>query len=136
MALKAVNIGEREILKKIVGDTGDTLWLRLFDNDVTPAEGDTNNTYSESDGSGYTQIGLKGDSWTISTEAGDTTHADYAQQTFTYSGGDTLYGYYVMEKSGYEGDSVVLMAEKFTDGPYTIPGGGGTVKITPKIQLD
>lgn len=140
MALKVTNLGEVELLNRILnpgGDSvGDTLWLRLYDNDITPAEGDTNTTYSESGGTGYGEINLRGDSWTITTEGGDTTHADYAQQTFTYSGGDTCYGYLIVEKAGYGGDSVIVIAERFSDGPYTIPGGGGTIKVTPRIELE
>jgi hypothetical protein len=139
MALLAPNAGEREMLARIVGShapgAGDTLFLRLFDNDVTPAEGDTMGTVSESDGTGYAAIALLGDSWTISTAGGDTTSATYAQQTFTYTAGDTLYGYYITTFDE-GGDSVLFWHEEFSDGPYTIPGGGGTVKVTPRIQLD
>ena len=147
MALLAGNQGETLMLKRILGDqrsgdtTGDTLFLRLYDGDTTPTEGDTWLKYSESDGSGYAAIAVPGDStsgfpgWTYATGAGDTVSATFAQQTFTYSAGDTLYGYYVTSRDA-AGDTTVLWAELFTDGPYTIPGGGGTVKVTPKISLD
>jgi len=139
MALKATNQGELEMLARIVMKSspgaGDTLMLRLYDNDITPAEGDTFLTMSESDGAGYEAIPMTAASWTISTGGGDTTSATYAQQTFTYSGGDTLYGYYFTTKTE-GGDTILYWSERFSDGPYTIPGGGGTVKITPRIQLD
>ena len=147
MALLAGNEGEILMLKRILGDqgsgdtTGDSLFLRLYDNDYTPLEGDTWLSFSESDGTGYAAIAIPGDSsggsgWTYATGGGDTVSATYAQQTFTYTAGDTLYGYYVTTRDGATGDTTVLWAEKFTDGPYTIPGGGGTVKITPRVQLD
>lgn len=139
MALLANNLGEKEMLKRIIGSAGDTLWLRLYDNNVVPAEGDTYGTYSESGGTGYGEINLRGDSWTITTEVGDTTHADYAQQTFTYTAGDTLYGYYLVAKTAdaeYGGDTVILISERFTGAPFVIPGGGGSVKISPKIQME
>ena len=148
MALLAGNQGEELMLKRILGDqgsgdtTGDTLFLRLYDGDTTPTEGDTWLKYSESDGTGYAAIAIPGDTaggsgWTYTTGAapGDTVAATFAQQTFTYSGGDTLYGYYVTSRDAL-GDTTVLWAEKFTDGPYTIPIGGGTVKVTPKISID
>ena len=135
MALLAPNAGEREMLKRIVGDTGDNLTLRLYDNDITPAEGDTIGTYSISGGTGYGDTLLTGDSWTIETAAGDTTAATYAQKSFVYTGGDTVYGYYIMGLDS-AGDSVVLIAEKFSDGHYTIPSGGGTINITPRIELE
>lgn len=142
MALLVGNIGETLMLKRLLGQqafgdtTGDSLYLRLFDNDYTPVEGDSIGAFTESDGTGYAAIWLKGDSWTYAEGGGDTVSATYAQQTFTYSGGDTLYGYYITTRDGDNGDTTVYWAEKFTDGPYTIPGGGGTVKVTPKVQLD
>jgi len=147
MALLAGNQGEILMLKRILGsqssgDTlGDSLFLRLYKNNYTPIEGDTWLSFTESDGTGYAAIAVPGDSalgsgWTYATAAGDTVSATYTQQTFTYSGGDTLYGYYVTTRDGATGDTTVLWAEEFTDGPYTIPSGGGTIKITPKIQLD
>ena len=146
MALLAGNLGETLMLKRILGDqrsgdtTGDTLFLRLYDNDYTPVEGDTWLSFSESDGTGYAAIAIPGDTaggsgWTYATGGGDTVSATFAQQTFTYTAGDTLYGYYVSSKDA-AGDTTVMWAEKFTDGPYTIPSGGGTIKVTPKIQLD
>jgi hypothetical protein len=147
MALLAGNQGEVLMLKRILGNqksgdtTGDSVTLRLYDNNYTPVEGDTWLAFSQSGGSGYAAIEIPGDTvggsgWTYATGAGDTTSAVYAQQTFTYSGGDTLYGYYVTTRDGATGDTTVLWAEEFTDGPYTIPAGGGTVKVTPKLQLD
>tara|TARA_Y100000310_G_scaffold343310_2_gene450329 strand:+ start:1324 stop:1767 length:444 start_codon:yes stop_codon:yes gene_type:complete len=147
MALLAGNESEVLMLKRILGDqrsgdtTGDTLFLRLYDNNITPVEGDTWLTYSESDGTGYASVAIPGDTsggpgWTYATGGGDTVSATYAQQTFTYTGGDTIYGYYVSTRDGETGDTVVLWSERFSDGPYTIPGGGGTIKVTPKVQLD
>jgi hypothetical protein len=140
MALNVNNVAEQEMLLRIVGGTdptsaGDTLMLRLYDADKTPGEGDTFLDYSESDGDGYAAIALLGDSFTIDTGIGDTSYATYAQQTFTYTGGDTLYGYHVTTVNG-AGDTILYFAEKFSDGPYTIPSGGGTIKITPRVQLD
>jgi len=33
-------------------------------------------------------------------------------------------------------DSILMWAEKFVDGPYIIPAGGGTIKITPRIIMN
>jgi hypothetical protein len=104
--------------------------LKLYTNNLTPAEGDLYASYTESTGTGYTSITLTGSSWTVNTAAGTTT-AEYAQQTFTYTGAETnIYGYYVTQSTTH-----ILWSERFTDGPYSIPSGGGSVKITPKIEL-
>jgi len=136
MALLVPDVGEVELLKRMLNYTGATVLnvaLRLYTNNLTPAEGDNLASYTESTGTGYGAITLTGSSWTIATVAGTTT-AEYAQQTFTYTGAEAnIYGYYVTEK--FTTPTLVLWAERFTDGPYSIPSGGGSVKITPKIEL-
>ena len=146
MALLANNLGETLMLKRILGEQsqgdtdGDTVFLRLYRGDTTPVEGDSAAKFTQSTGTGYAAIAIPGDTtggsgWTYATGDGDTVSATFAQQTFTYSDGDTLYGYYVTTTDDV-GDTIVLWAELFTDGPYTIPGGGGTVKVTPYVSLD
>lgn len=141
MALLAPNEGEVEILRRMVMAhipvAGDTLKLRLYKNNKTPAEGDTFLQYTQCNGTGYAPIALVGTSWTITTQTGDSSSASYAQQTFTFTAGtgDTSYGYYITSHYA-AGDTRILWAEKYTDGPYVIPSGGGTIKITPRIVLD
>jgi len=150
MALLVNNIGEAEMLERILGihsntgTAGDTLCLRLFDNDLTPEEGDSFDSFTESDYGGGDSIKvLAGDTeqdaadthWNIVTGAGDTTWAVYGQQTFSFDSGDTIFGYYVTTVTK-DGDTIVAWSEKFTDGPYTIPAQGGTINITPRVELE
>lgn len=130
MALLVPNVGETEMLKRILNAaTPDNVKLHLYKNNVTPSETDTVSTYTEDDGTGYAAISLTGSNWDTTTTAGT---ASYAQQTFTYTAGTTVYGYYVTDNAG----TTLLWAELFSDGPYTIPSGGGTIKITPTISLE
>lgn len=104
--------------------------LRLYTDNITP-----DRTYSMSSGltepgSGYSPITLTGASWSIATSTGVTT-AVYAQQTFTFSGAVTIYGYFISNNAGNK----MLWIESFTGGPFTLPSGGGTIQITPKITL-
>jgi hypothetical protein len=135
MALLVPNEGEIELLKRMLNFTGSAVpnvVLRLYTNNISPAEGDVVASYTQSTGTGYTHIVLTGSSWTVNSPAGTTT-AEYAQQTFTYTGAEAnIYGYYV---TNTHPGTIVLWAERFTDGPYSIPAGGGSVKITPKIEL-
>lgn len=133
MALLVPDVGERELLGRMLNKNApDNVVLHLYTNNQTPAEGDTTANYTESTGTGYAAITLTGASWTIATVAGTTTAA-YAQQTFTYTGAEpNIYGYYVTNLAG----TTLLWVEKFTDGPYAIPSGGGSVKITPRIELE
>jgi len=132
MALLVPYVGEVEMLNRILNhSTPDDVVIHLYTNNATPAPGDTVGSYTQSTGTGYAAITLTGANWTIATNAG-TTSATYAQVTFTYTGPEpTVYGYYVTNNAG----TVVMWAERFSDGPYAIPSGGGSVKITPKIQL-
>lgn len=133
MALLVPDVGEVELLSRMLNKNApDNVVLKLYTNNRTPAEGDDASSYTVSTGTGYADITLTGASWTVATAAGTTT-AEYAQQTFTYTGAEAnIYGYYVVNNA----ETVLLWAEIFSDGPYSIPAGGGSVKITPKIELD
>jgi hypothetical protein len=133
MALLVPDVGEVELLSRAVNLTSpDDCVLHLYTNDKTPAEGDTVADYTESTGSGYAAETLTGSSWTVTTTTGTTT-GEYPQVTFTYTGAEpNIYGYYVTNNAG----TTLLWAERFSDGPYAIPSGGGSVKITPKIELE
>lgn len=127
MALLVPNVGEKEMLERILNGADD-LVLHLFQVDHTPVEADVATSYTEVNTGGYAAISLTSP-WTI---AGDPTEGGYPQVSFDFTGAATVYGYYVTNGD----NSILLWAEKFSDGPYNIPSGGGSVKITPKIQLD
>ena len=137
---------------------GDTLCLRLYKstsrlgvtapNSTTPAKSDTYRNYLGTNSPtamlASNFIFLQPGTWTLATTnrgTGDTVSATYTQQTFTYSSGsgDTAQGYLVttVGSNNYAGaDTIILWAEKFSDGPYNIPAGGGTIKITPKVIMN
>ncbi len=128
MALLVPNVGEEEMLKRIVGEATGDLTLHLYSSATTPAEGDTEATYTEVSGFGYAEKVLDG-VWSITP--GEPTEATYPEYEFILTSGTaTIEGYYVTDSG-----TILLWAEKFTDGPYTIPAGGGSIFITPKIQL-
>jgi hypothetical protein len=126
MALLVPNVGETELLSRMLNKstTGDVK-IHLYSDDVTPAEGDTVSSYTLI--TDPAAISLTGSNWSVTDGT-----ASYAQQTFTFSGSATAYGYVVTDAAG----TTLLWSERFTDGPYTIPAGGGTIKITPTISLD
>ena len=127
MALLVPNVGEKEMLERILNGS-DNLQLHLFQVDHVPAEADTVTSYDEVSTGGYASKSLDA-TWNIS---GDPTEGSYPQVSFDFTGSATIYGYYVTDNGG----SILLWAERFSDAPYNIPSGGGSVKITPKIQLD
>jgi|SRR6056297_2402172 len=133
MALLVPDVGEVELLSRALNlNTPDDVVLHLYTNDKTPAEGDVAGDYTESTGAGYSAQTLTGASWSVTTTTGTTT-GEYPQVTYTYTAAEpNIYGYYVTNSAG----STLLWAERFSDGPYAIPSGGGSVKITPKIELE
>ena len=134
MALVVTNSGEEEMLKRIVGVATGDLELHLYDTTLTIDDATTLAGLEavECDQAGYALKALAAGTWTV-TVAG-TTEAVYDTEqefAFTAASGNSVYGYYITNA----GNTVLLWAEEFTDGPYTIPTGGGSVFITPKIQL-
>jgi hypothetical protein len=131
MALLVPDAGELNLLSRMLNKvaTGDVR-LHLYANNYTPVEGSVIGSFTECTASGYASKLLTGASWTITTVTG-TTEAVYAEQTFTFTAAQTVYGYYVTDS----GSTICLWAEIFTGAPFNIPSGGGSVKCTPRIQL-
>lgn len=133
MALLVPNVGEGELLGRALNEaTPDNCVLKLYQSNTTPAEADVVGTYTEATFTGYSSATLTGASWTV-TE-GAPTYAQYAQQAFTSSAGSQnqdIYGYYVTNNAG----TILLWAERFTNGPYNIANNGDEIRVTPYIEL-
>lgn len=131
MALVFCNQGEDLALKALVNHTApQNLVLKLFKSDTTPAESDTEATYTEADFTGYSAKTLTGSSWSMTP--GAPSLAEYAQQTFTSSAdqsAQSIYGYYYVQATSGK----LVAAERFSDGPYAVSNNGDNIKITPKI---
>ena len=119
------------MLEHIVGKTGvENLLLKLYSNNITPDETDTAGTYTELSGNGYAAKTLTGSSWTIT--AGAPSLAEYAQQTFSFTGAaGNVYGYFLVGATS----GILKWAERFTDGPYNVTASGDAIKVTPKLTL-
>lgn len=126
------NNGEGDALGFFVNKVApETLVLRLYTNNITPAETDVAATYTEAAGNGYASISLTGASWTV--VEGAPSEASYAQQTFTFTGAlGNVYGYFQTRTTSGR----IALAERFTDGPYNIVNNGDQIKITPKVTAD
>ncbi len=132
MTLLVPDVGEEAMLEDIFKNASpEAQTLKLYTNaGKTPVEGDTDASYTEPSGNGYAAISLTRASWTVATVSGVTT-ASYAQQTFTFTGGPvTVVGYFVIKATA----GTLLYAEKFS-ADAVVPSGGGTIKITPQVEL-
>ena len=134
MPLVTPNNGEGDALAAIVGKTAaENLVLKLFQNNITPAETDTAAAYTVATFTGYANITLTAASWTV-TE-GAPSEASYAQQTFTSSAdqaSQSMYGYYFTRVTSGR----IAWAERFPAGPYAIANNGDNIKVTPKYTYD
>lgn len=132
MALVVPNQGEQIALEAFVGKTaGQNLVLRLYTNDITPGETNTEATYTEASGNGYAAKTLTAASWTFT--AGAPSNVAYAEQTFTFTGAlGNVYGYYFTQVSS----GLLVWAERFTSAPFNIANNGDQIKITPQITLE
>lgn len=129
MALVFPDVGENLALEMIVNKTApQSTILKLYQNNITPAEGDTAATYTEATFTGYASIALAGASWGAASGGS----IAFAQQTFTSTANQTaqlIYGYYVIQTTS----TILLYSERFTDGPYSIANNGDLIKVTPTI---
>jgi len=132
MSLVLPNQGEQIMLEALVNKVApQTLELRLFTNDYTPVEGTTEANVTQASGYGYGAITLTGANWTITP--GAPSLAEYAQQTFTFTGAlGNVYGYYITQATSGK----LVWAERFSDGPYNVQNDGDQIKVTPKFTQD
>ena len=131
MTLLVPDVGEGRMLRAIVNNTApENLVLRLYTNNITPAETDTAGTYTEATGSGYASITLTGASWSFTQ--GAPSYASYAEQTFTFSGAlGNVYGYYLTQLTS----GILMWSERFPSAPYNIVNNGDNIKVTPYLEL-
>lgn len=132
MTLLIADVGEVRMLGNIVNKTApEDLVLKLYTNNITPAETDTAATYTEATGSGYASKALTGASWTVTS--GNPSSATYALQTWTFSGAlGNVYGYFVVETTS----TILKWSERATGAPINIAVSGAKIEMTPAITLD
>lgn len=132
-ALLVPDVGEVQLLKFALGvDASEDQVLELFVSNTTPAEGDTLATYTVAAGGGYAAKTLTKTAWTVGTTGG-TTSAEYAEQTFTFTGplttNTTIYGYLLKSATGG-----ILLWQERAAATFVPANNGDTYKITPRIE--
>lgn len=132
MTLLVNNQGEGIILDNVTTkQAAENLILQLFTSDTTPAETDTEATYTEASGNGYAEEVLTPANWTTTT--GAPTESVYPQVTFAFTGAlGNVYGYMLVQVTSGK----LVWSERFTNGPYNVQNNGDEIKVTPKITLE
>jgi hypothetical protein len=132
MAVVFTDAAEVVALKNYVNNTApESLVLRLYSNNRSPAKTDVVGDYTEVSGNGYSAVTLDPEDFVFSS--GDPTSAAYPQVTFTFSGAaGNVYGYYVTRAT--TGD--VQFANRFSNAPINIANNGDEIRITLTITLN
>ena len=132
MTVVVPNIGEDLILQLLFNkiSAGNPV-IRLFSNNITPAETDVLITYTEAAFAGYSAIFSTNTDWTI--VQGSPTIATSIEYVFLKAPPPpigTIFGYYVT-RSGPGGE--LLWAERFTNGPYVVENGGDEIRVVARF---
>lgn len=135
MAIMVPDVGADEFLKVYFNNTrpagGNNLTMKLFVNDVTPADTNTAGSFTEATGGGYVSKTLTNGSWTI-TVGHDPSDATYAAQTWTFTGplttNTTVYGYFVTDADG-----TLIFADRLSSS-FIPADNGDQLVITPTFQ--
>lgn len=131
MALVIPNVGESNLLERMLNNTSGTndFFLRLYTN--TPTLGDTTviGDFTQPIGGWYSQKTLTTGSWSISIVSNEAA-AEYAEQSFTLTGSsETIVGYYIVFDDGVS----LLWAEEFASARTL--NNGDILKLTPKFTF-
>lgn len=133
MSLIVPDEGEVRLLDMLTNAVGmSSVRLRLFKNNLTPAQGTVYSDFTEATFSGYASATPAfGAAATVSHKG---TITDAASRSFTHNGGatsNTIYGYYVVDT----GTSKVLWAERFSPS-QALANFGDKITITLAFTLN
>lgn len=132
MALVTPDLGERQLLDKMLKNAGENYILKLYRNNLTPTNSTVLADFTETTFTGYSAKTLTAGTWSSATTNGSNkAESSYTEQAWTCgSTGDTLYGYYVTNAAG----TVCLWAEKFDSArPMSL---NDVFKLTPVFTLN
>lgn len=134
MALNVPDVGEAIALEAFVNKTApQDQVLKLFKNNITPADGDTAATYTESTFTGYASVALTGASWN-NVVAGSGQIVNGTQRSFTCSGAsaENVYGYFLVQSAS----GILMWSERDASAPFAIANSGDKVQMTPAITAN
>jgi len=129
MTLLAPSVGEVALLANALNvTTPEALTLRIYINNHAPTAADTAASYTEASGNGYAAVAMTRAGWTVTNST--PSYATYAQQTTSWTGTVTVYGYFI---TGTTSGTLYWAEEIYPSGQ--VFNSGDTLAITPKITL-
>lgn len=139
MAAMVPDEGKIEWAKRALYATSgsEDLSLRLFRNNITPAETDTTATYTVATFTGYSNQTLtssqSGSTWSVPTTSANIASSTYGSSAITWTAttDQTIYGYYIVSATGGK----TMLSEAFGAGKPLVGASSDTLSITPKIRF-
>ena len=133
MALVVPDGGEVVALNLLFNKVaGQNQVIDLYQNNWTPAETDTDASYTPANFPGYAAKNLIGADWTVTP--GAPTQAVAPAQVWTCTGAtnQNIYGYKVKQVTS----GILLFAERLAGVPFNIANNGDNVSVTPTFTAD
>lgn len=128
------NGGEADLLELRANKRApEDLVLKLFTNNITPAETDTAATYTEATFTGYAAKNLLAADGAV--VEGAPSELSYPLQQFDSTdatNNEVIYGYFVVGATSGR----LAWAERFPDGPQLMSNNGDHIQVTPKFTMD
>lgn len=136
MALVVPNVGEVELLDKMLKDALDTdenYVLKLFHTNVTPDANSTASSFVEATFTNYAAVTLTRTNWSAAvTNGSGKAESSYGSSALSWTcgaTGDTIYGYWVIGATS----GVCLWAEAFNTS--RVLADSDVLNLTPKFSL-
>lgn len=108
--------------------------LKLFSNNITPAQTDTAGTYTEATFTGYSAKTLTSKYSTVAAwgtpTAGNPEQIAYPQQSWTSTSAQTIYGYFVVGS-----DSTTLEWSEAFSSSKNLSASSDVLNLTPQVTL-
>ena len=131
MTIVAPYVGELRLLKYMLNNTAASdVHLHLYTNNITPADPDILGTYIEATDVAYNISTLLGSAFTFAT-VGVVSTASHSDVMFSFSAAASVYGVYATDST----NNFLLFAERFSTAPFNLPSSGGSIIVSPSIQL-
>ena len=132
MALVVPDLGEIELLTKLLINTNDTedYIVRLYKNNYSPINTTVVGDFTEADFTNYTAKTITRSDWASPSTVANKAESSATAQSWTCGiTGNTLYGYYVIGSTS----GVCLWAEQFAASRILVDGD--ILNLTPKFTL-
>lgn len=132
MTIKIPDVAEVTLLGFIRSTFNSFARLRLFKNDVTPADSDTVSSYTEATFPGYAPQGAN--TWSAASSVGGAAQVTHPTLTFlrgSGGSGDLIYGYYLTDTAG----TTLYYAERDPAAPVNMTVAGNSYAISLLFQF-